>query len=140
MFVLKLVPIPKDLKYLQGFHPVLVGLFPQSLQETPEGTRENKHLLRLTPVRGFDPDPLPHWRRMTQGLVHAAMILGCGIWAGSGILGHPGPSTSTPPKELFKDWLLWRGPRPVSPLLISSESLKRNGYPAPQHGNANLPI
>lgn len=59
VFVLKLFPIPKDLKYLQGFHPVPVGLFPQSLQETPEGTRENKHLLMLTPVGGVNPDPLP---------------------------------------------------------------------------------
>ena len=45
MLVPNLFPVPKkDVKYLQGFHPVPEGLFPQSLQETPEGVRESKHL------------------------------------------------------------------------------------------------
>lgn len=77
MLVPNLFPVPqKDVTYLQGFHPVPGGLFPQSLQETPEGMRESKHLQISVYTCGWlGSRPLGD-----TGHVHAVSLAGSRIW------------------------------------------------------------
>ena len=133
MLVPNLFPVPqKDVKYLQGFHPVLEGLFPQSLQETPEGMRESKYLQISVYTCGWLGSRPPG----DTGHVHAVSLAGSRIWAGSAVLSHLGPSTNilpspAPNKELPKDWQNGQG------ALFSCSLSVRKEYPASWHIKAS---
>ena len=133
MLVPNLFPVPqKDVKYLQGFHLVPEGLFPQSLQETPEGMRESKHLQISVYTCWWLGSRPPG----DTGHVHAVSLAGSRIWAGSAVLSHLGPSTNilpspAPNKELPKDWQNGQG------ALFSCSLSVRKEYPAPWHRKAS---
>lgn len=113
-----LFPVPKNLKYLRGFHPVLEDLVPQSLQETPEGIKERTNTYRLvfSSVGRLPSEPLgAHKDKSTQA---HSLVLGSGQ-----VMGSPPQTPSR--EELLRDWLLGRGPRLGSPFLVYIESEKK---------------
>lgn len=137
VLVPNLFPVPKkDVKYLQGFHPVPEGLFPQSLQETPEGMRESKHLQISVYTCGWLGSKPPG----DTGHVHAVLLTGSRICASSGVLSHLGPSTNIlprqPPIKNFPRTGYCTEAHGQGALFSCSLSVRKE-YPAPWHVKAS---